>query len=115
MSITLERLQQIKEGVEADLATKTQVKVGLATCGISAGAKPVLDAFVRETAGMPGVDVKLVGCTGICRFEPQVEIYEPNGQITTYVNVKQDKVARIVKEHLQGGKVITEFLPTNIK
>jgi len=107
--MTIERLNQIKERVNAENAAKTQILVGYATCGISAGAKPILDAFVRETASLGNVNVKIAGCTGICRFEPQVEIYEPNGDVTTYVRLTPEKVSRIVKEHLQGGKPVQEF------
>jgi len=88
-----------------------RVVVGMATCGIAAGARPVLNAFVEQvnTAGLSGkVTVSQTGCIGICQFEPVVEVFEADKKVT-YVKMTPDKVKKIVDEHLKGGKVVTEY------
>ena len=88
-----------------------RVVVGMATCGIAAGARPVLNAFVEEVnnAGLTGkVTVSQTGCIGICQFEPVVEVFLADKKVT-YVKMTPDKVKKIVEEHLKGGKVVTEY------
>lgn len=89
----------------------TRVVVGMATCGIAAGARPVLNAFVEEVnkAGLSDkVIVTQTGCIGICQYEPVAEVFE-NGNKTTYVKLTPEKVAEIVEKHLKGGKLIEEY------
>ena len=88
-----------------------RVVVGMATCGIAAGARPVLNAFVEEVnaAGLSGkVTVSQTGCIGICQFEPVVEVFDADKKVT-YVKMTPDQVKKIVDEHLKGGKVVTEY------
>ena len=97
----------IREGEGA-----VRVVVGMATCGIAAGARPVLSAFVEEVAnkGLTSkVTVTQTGCIGICQYEPVVEIYEDGKEKVTYVKLDADKAKRIVEEHLVGGKVVNEY------
>jgi NADP-reducing hydrogenase subunit HndB len=88
-----------------------RVVVGMATCGIAAGARPVLSAFV-EKVNEAKLDEKVIvsqtGCIGICQYEPVVEIYEA-GSKTTYVKMTPEKVQTVVEKHLKGGKVVEEF------
>ena len=88
-----------------------RVVVGMATCGIAAGARPVLNAFVEQVneAGLSGkVTVSQTGCIGICQFEPVVEVFEADKKVT-YVKMDEEKAKRVVAEHLKGGKVVTEY------
>ncbi len=97
----------IREGEGA-----VRVVVGMATCGIAAGARPVLSAFVEGVAnkGLTSkVTVTQTGCIGICQYEPVVEIYEDGKEKVTYVKLDADKAKRIVEEHLAGGKVVSEY------
>ncbi len=88
-----------------------RVVVGMATCGIAAGARPVLQAFVNEVAkrDLEDVAVSQTGCIGVCRLEPIVEVYLPGEEKVTYVKVTPDMVPRIVIEHLVNGHVVTEY------
>lgn len=89
-----------------------RVVVGMATCGIAAGARPVLNAFVEAVSKEELTDkitVSQTGCIGICQYEPVVEVYEAGKEKTTYVKVNPEMVGRIVEEHLKGGKVVAEF------
>ena len=85
--------------------------VGMATCGIAAGARPVLNAFLEEVAKreLKNVTVSQTGCIGVCRLEPIVEVYVPGQEKVTYVKMTPDKVASIVSEHLVNGRVVTEY------
>ena len=89
----------------------TRVVVGMATCGIAAGARPVLNAFVEQVAKRELSDVMVTqtGCIGICQYEPVVEVYRPNEEKVTYVKMTADKVSRVVSEHLIGGVPVTEY------
>ena len=89
-----------------------RVVVGMATCGIAAGARPVLNRFVEQVAAQglsDKVTVTQTGCIGICQFEPVVEIYEAGKEKVTYVKMTAEKADEVVEKHLKGGKVIGEY------
>ena len=120
---SLAELQKIKEQMKDKVALREdtsdkRVVVGMATCGIAAGARPVLNKFDEEVnnAGLAGkVIVSQTGCIGICECEPVVEVYEAGQEKTTYVKVTPDKVAKIVEQHLKGGKAVNEYTIANYK
>ena len=90
----------------------TRVVVGMATCGIAAGARPVLSAFVEGVSSNGLTDkvaVTQTGCIGICQYEPVVEIFEEGKEKVTYVKLDAAKAAEIVDKHLKGGKVVEEY------
>ena len=88
-----------------------RVLVGMATCGIAAGARPVLTTIVDEVAkrGLQNVMVTQTGCIGICQFEPVVEVVEPGKDKITYVKMTPEKAVKVVNDHLVNGNVVTEF------
>ena len=92
-------------------ALATRVVVGMATCGIAAGARPVLAAFTDEVAkrNLHHVMVTQTGCIGICQYEPVVEIMEPGKEKVTYVKMTPEKAVRVVNDHLVNGNVVTEY------
>ena len=114
---TLEELAQIRERMKNKVALREgtgeiRVVVGMATCGIAAGARPVLNAFVEQVAEQnlsDRVTVTQTGCIGMCRFEPIVEVFEGDKERVTYVKVKPEMVPEIIKEHLIGGKPVTKY------
>lgn len=87
-----------------------RVVVGMATCGIAAGARPVMRAFVEEVQKrkLSDVIVSQTGCIGMCKLEPMVEVYKPGEEKVTYVKVTAEMVPQIVSEHLVNGRVVTE-------
>ncbi len=93
-----------------------RVVVGMATCGIAAGARPVLNAFVEEVtkAGLGDkVTVSQTGCIGVCQYEPVVEIFEADKEKVTYIKMTAEKAAEVVEKHLKGGKVVSEYTISN--
>ena len=114
---SLEELKAIREknqskvGVRSESETQTRVVVGMATCGIAAGARPVLAAFLEEVAKreLKNVTVTQTGCIGVCRLEPIAEVYVPGEEKVTYVKLKPEMVPRIVTEHLVNHNVVTEY------
>ena len=114
---TLEELAQIRDRMKNKVALREgtgeiRVVVGIATCGIAAGARPVLNALVEQVAEQnlgDRVTVTQTGCIGMCRFEPIVEVFEGDKERVTYVKVKPEMVPEIVKEHLIGGKPVTKY------
>ena len=98
-------------GIRADDSGNTRVVVGMATCGIAAGARPVLAAFTDEVArrGVSNVTIAQTGCIGICQYEPVVEVFEPGREKVTYVKMTPEKAARVVAEHLINGKPVAEY------
>ena len=94
-----------------------RVVVGMATCGIAAGARPVLNAFVEEVtkAGLGDkVTVSQTGCIGVCQFEPVVEIFEAGKEMVTYVKMTAEKAAEVVEKHLKGGNIVSEYTISNV-
>ena len=104
----------LREGGESNV----RIVVGMATCGIAAGARPVLSAFVEgvEKEGLAGkAIVSQTGCIGICQYEPVVEVMEPGKEKVTYVKMTPEKVEKVLKEHIKGGKVVQEYTITAAK
>lgn len=89
----------------------TRIVVGMATCGIAAGARPVLLTIMDEVQkhGLADVAVAQTGCIGMCRLEPIVEVYKPGEEKVTYVLVNPSKAIRIVNEHIMNGKVVEGY------
>ena len=114
---SLAELQAIKEKMKNKIVLREgsgdiRVVVGMATCGIAAGARPVLSAFVEEVnnAGLNGkVTVSQTGCVGYCQLEPIVEIYEAGKDKITYIHMTAEKAKEVVEKHLKGGAVVTEY------
>lgn len=114
---SLEELKAIREKMKQQMDIRDQsgdnirVVVGMATCGIAAGAKPVLSAFLEEIQrrGLHNVTVAQTGCIGVCRLEPIVEVYIPGEEKVTYVKMKPDMVPFVVSEHLVNHQVVTEY------
>ena len=97
--------------------SKIRVVVGMATCGIAAGARPVLNAFVDEIAkrDVKGVSVQQTGCIGMCQYEPIVEATEPGKEKVTYVKMTPEKAVRVVNDHIVNGNPVAEFTVGAIK
>lgn len=114
---SLEELAAIRDRMKNIVNTREagedniRIAVGMATCGIAAGARPVLNAFTEEVARreLSGVTVTQTGCIGICQFEPVVEVVTPDGEKTTYVKMTPEKAVRVVNDHLVNGNVVTEY------
>ena len=120
---TLAELAQIKEKMKDKVGIREGVKgvrivVGMATCGIAAGARPVLNTLVEEVANeglSSAATVTQTGCLGICQYEPVVEVYEAGKEKVTYVKVTPDMAKRIVAEHIKGGNPVAEYTIENNK
>ena len=107
---SLEELMAIK----AKMAFKgdLRVLVGIGTCGIAAGARPVLSALEDgvKAAGLEDkIQVTQTGCIGICQYEPVVEIVDKEGKKTTYVKMNADKAKEVLEKHIKGGEIVTEY------
>ncbi|MDR3206819.1 MAG: (2Fe-2S) ferredoxin domain-containing protein [Oscillospiraceae bacterium] len=115
---SIEELKAIREKARGDLnlrqediGNNTRVVVGMATCGIAAGARPVLASCVEEVhrRGLTDVTVTQTGCIGVCRLEPIVEVFVPGEEKVTYVNMTPEKAAQVIAEHVVNHKVKTEY------
>ena len=114
---SLAELAALREQMKATMnmrqedTDKIRVVVGMATCGIAAGARPVLGAFVDEIAkrGLNNITVTQTGCIGICKYEPVVEVHIPGQEKVTYVKMTAEKAVRVVAEHLVNNQVVTEL------
>jgi len=104
---TLNRINLRKE----DEAEATRVVIGMATCGIAAGARPVMLAFMDEISkrGLNHVTVSQTGCIGMCRLEPMVDVIMPGQEKVTYVHMTPEKVGRVVAEHIVNGRPVEEY------
>ena len=90
---------------------KIRVLVGLATCGIASGARPVLTALAEKVneKQLDNVTVTQTGCIGLCQYEPIVEIYEPGKEKVTYIKMTPEKAEEVVEQHLIRGRVLTQY------
>ena len=112
----LAELNALKEQLKSEAESRNEkggikIVVGMATCGIAAGAKPVMSALNEEikTRKVVGVKVAQAGCIGICQYEPVVEVYEPGKEKVTYVKVDAERAKMIIDEHIISGKIVTEY------
>ena len=120
---SLEELMAIKAKMQGKVAIRkgsgdTRIVVGMATCGIAAGARPVLNAFVaavNEAGLAETVSVTQTGCVGICQYEPVVEVYKEGEEKVTYVKMTAEKAQKVIEEHLKKGNVVAEYTITNYK
>ena len=114
---SLEELQAIRDRMKGKVALREgmsdiRIVVGMATCGIAAGARPVLNAFVVEVERQGLADkatVTQTGCIGLCRMEPIVEVMESGKEKVTYVKMTAEKAKRVVAEHIKGGNPVYEY------
>ena len=120
---TLAELSAIRDRMKNKVALReesgeTRIVVGMATCGIAAGARPVLATFVEEVdkAELVGsVSVTQTGCIGLCRYEPIVEVMRSGEEKVTYIKMTPDKAREVMEKHIKGGKPITEYTIGNAK
>ena len=114
---SLEELMAIKAKMQDKVSLRTssgdtRIVVGMATCGIAAGARPVLNAFVEgiNEAGLSdSVIVTQTGCIGICQYEPVVEVYTKDNEKVTYVKMTAERAKEIIEKHIKGGKPVAEY------
>ncbi|MBQ8509585.1 MAG: (2Fe-2S) ferredoxin domain-containing protein [Clostridia bacterium] len=114
---SLEELKAIKAKMQDKVALRTssgdiRIVVGMATCGIAAGARPVLNAFVEgvSEAGLGDtVTVTQTGCIGICQYEPVVEVYQKDKEKVTYVKMTAERAKEVLEKHIKGGSIVTEY------
>ncbi len=114
---SLDELRALRERMQKQMGIREsdedtiKVLVGMATCGIAAGARPVLQAFLEEVnkRGLKNVKVQQTGCIGVCRLEPIAEIFVPGQEKVTYVKLKPEMVPKIVNDHLVNKNIVTEY------
>lgn len=113
---TIQELEEIRKRTLETLNVRkdrsgTRIVVGMATCGIAAGARPVLTAIMDQVKknNLADVVVAQTGCIGVCRLEPIVEVYRPGEEKVTYVRMTPDKAVRVVREHVMMGKIVNEY------
>lgn len=119
---SLEELKAIREKMQGELgvrkadANETRVVVGMATCGIASGARPVLNTLAEEVRAknLDNVVVTQTGCIGLCQYEPIVEVFAPGKEKVTYVKMTPEKAKEVVEQHLQRGLILTKYTLQNV-
>ena len=114
---SIEELMALRDAAKAKMTARddstevTRIVVGMATCGIAAGARPVMNKFVEEIAkrNLSHVTVSQTGCIGMCHYEPIVEVLEPGKEKVTYVNMTAEKATKVVVEHIVNGNPVAEY------
>ena len=114
---SLEELKAIREKMKRQMEVRDndentiRVVVGMATCGIAAGARPVMTAFLDEVErrGLSNISVSQTGCIGVCRLEPVAEVFVPGQEKVTYVKLRPDMIPAIVEQHLVNHNVVTDY------
>ena len=114
---SLEELKAIREKMKRqmdlreDNESNIRVVVGMATCGIAAGARPVMTAFLDEIdrRGLTNVTVSQTGCIGVCRLEPIAEVFVPGEEKVTYVRLRPEMIPAIVEQHLVNHNPVHDY------
>lgn len=113
---TIQELEEIRKNTLDTINLRkdrsgTRVVIGMATCGIAAGARPVLLAIMDEIKkhNLADVIVAQTGCIGLCRLEPIVEVYRPGEEKVTYVKMNPSKAIRVINEHVMKGKIVEQY------
>jgi NADP-reducing hydrogenase subunit HndB len=112
---SLAELEAIKNKAKSDMSARSEagkrIVVGMATCGIAAGARPVLNRFAElvQERKLDDVMVTQTGCIGLCQYEPIVEVYEPGKEKVTYIWMDAEKASNVVQQHLVHGNVVNEY------
>ncbi|MEG2513213.1 MAG: (2Fe-2S) ferredoxin domain-containing protein [Acetivibrio sp.] len=115
---SLEELKAIRErmqgqvGLRSEDSSQTRVVIGMATCGIASGARPVLTTLsdAVQSRHLENIVVTQTGCIGLCQYEPIVEVFEPGKEKVTYVKMTPEKALEVVDQHLVRGQVVTEYV-----
>lgn len=119
---TIAEIMALRDKMQREIITRdsaevndTRIVVGLATCGIAAGARPVFNALIDEVAArnLKNVKVTCAGCLGMCKLEPIIEVYVPGEEKVTYIKVDADMAKRIMAEHIVNGNIVAEYLIGN--
>lgn len=114
---SLAELKAIREkmqgqvGFRSDETNQTRIVVGMATCGIASGARPVLTTLsdAVQTKGLKNVSVIQTGCIGLCQYEPIVEVLEPGKEKVTYVKMNPEKALEVLEKHIIGGQPVNQY------
>jgi NADP-reducing hydrogenase subunit HndB len=111
---SIEELKKVREEAKQALMTRSQtgtrIIIGMGTCGITAGAREVMQAILKELdARNIEAHVETVGCVGMCAKEPLVDIEQAGKSRVRYGNITQEKVPRLIEEHLVRGQVVQEW------
>ena len=114
---SLEELKALKAKMQDQMGSRdidsdmTRVVVGMATCGIASGARPVLNKLAEEvrSENLERVMVTQTGCIGLCQYDPIVEIFEPGKEKVTYIKMTEDRAEKVVHQHLINGNVVEEY------
>lgn len=112
---SLDDLKKLRKKAIKDLDIRNlnkdyRILVGMATCGISAGARPVLQALIEENStGKYSCTISQTGCIGMCSQEPIVEVFDKNNVKTTYVHMTPEKAKEVMKMHIGKGIVVDKY------
>ena len=90
--------------------TRKTLMVGMSSCNIAAGAEDVYGIIKEEMAAGLQADLAITGCLGLCFCEPQVWVIDGDGRKHLYVNVTGERIRRIVREHVAGGRPVTDWV-----
>ena len=119
---SLEELRAIREKMQSQVSMRAEdhshirVVVGMATCGIASGARPVLNTLAQlvQEKGLKNVAVTQTGCIGLCQYEPIVEIYAPGKEKVTYIKMTPEKAKEVVEQHLERGLIVSKYTLQNV-
>jgi len=113
--MTLDELRKLRDATKTDLKRREaegkeiQIIVGMGTCGIAAGGKATVDAFLKaldDNKLVESVLVRQTGCMGLCHSEPTVEVIVPGMPAVIYGRVDGQVAKKIVSQHIIGRKLL---------
>ncbi len=114
--MSIEDLQRIREHGKQSMnlragAARARITVHMGTCGISAGARDVMAALLKEVENRNLADVLVTtsGCAGLCSREPMATVELVGQPPVKYVHLKPERIVRVLREHVLEGKIVADF------
>ena len=113
----IEDLKSLRERAKEEVDLRTgpkdmQITIHMGTCGIAAGARDVLTQLADELgqASVDTVTLRQSGCMGLCDQEPMLTLTDRSNKSFVYGKLNQEKVRKIVQEHVLGGNPVIPYM-----
>ncbi len=114
--LTVSELKNIRQEFQEHLTVRAgvaraRVIIHMGTCGIAAGAREILNAALKalEESQSKDVIVTTSSCAGLCSSEPMATVEIQHEPPVKYINLTEEKIRKIFKEHVLGGKIVKEY------
>lgn len=110
-----ENIKKVKLRESGEGSKQIEILVGMATCGIAAGARETMSALIEiiESEHLENIKIVSVGCLGYCHSEPVIQVNIPGEESVLYGKVDKEKAKQIIHTHIIGGNLLKDSILIN--